>query len=110
MSSSFSEKPMPHAAGGEPLEPHYAEPLPRAVQEAWRINYRKLLGGFCFLFILTGFLLLAFYPGGFLNQWPTPFGSRIELNQAGHVFGFICLGLGAIGIVFLLSLEKRVQS
>jgi hypothetical protein len=111
MSSSFSDKPYSsrhdpeHALDGE-------EPAPRPPQirrePGMRINYRRLLAGFASLFIVAGFLLLCFIRGGLANphrHWDGS--SYIELNDLGHIFGFVLLGLGASMFVFLFSLEKR---
>jgi hypothetical protein len=67
------------------------------------MNIRRLIGGLSFLALLVGALLLCFIPGGLVN---TTLG-MIHLNQAGHIFGFILLGLGAVGLVVLWSLEKK---
>jgi hypothetical protein len=111
MSSSFSDKPYPPPRGPEPPPPVYADELlpPRYQREpGTRLNFRRLLAGMSLLFILLGALLLCFIHGGLLNPQGFLGGPRwIQLDRPGHVAGFICLGIGAVGFVFLFSLEKR---
>ena len=120
MNSSFSDKPF----SGPPPRREFEESVPstedlrQSPQQTspWpgrgprtRLNLRRLLTGFSILFLLAGVLLLCFIPGGFLNQRWQPFTGEhfVTLNEPGHVVGFICLGLGAVGFVFLFSLERR---
>ena len=110
MSSSFSDKPYPPPRSPEPPPPVYAdEPLPRYQREpGTRLNFHRLLAGMSLLCILVGALLLCFVRGGLLNPQGFLGGPRwIELDRPGHIVGFICLGIGAVGFVFLFSLEKR---
>ena len=67
------------------------------------MNFRRLIGGLSTLAMLVGILLVCFIPGGFFNT----FHGLILLDNVGHVFGFILLGLGAVGFVILWSLEKK---
>jgi hypothetical protein len=71
------------------------------------MNYRRLIGGLSFLLLLRGALLLCFIPGGFLNPYHYYGGGGIRLEENGHIAGFICAGLGAVGFVILFSLEKK---
>ena len=75
------------------------------------MNFRRLIGGLSFLVFLTGALLICFIPGGLLNplyvgyshQWLD--GWR-PLNEVGHIIGFVCIGVAAVGFVVLWSLER----
>lgn len=109
MSSSFSDKPYPPPRGPEPPPTAYPdEPLPFRREPRTRINFRRLLAGLSFLFILLGTLLICFVYGGILNQRHGFAGTRfIDLGEPGHIIGFISLGIGAVGFVILFSLEKR---
>ncbi len=110
MSSSFSDKPSPIRREPEAGEALYSHEPPRLRHEQRvRLNYRRLLAGLSLLFIVTGLLLLCFIHGGLVNQrFDFMSGRRfIALDHAGHIIGFICLGIGAVGFVFLFSLEKR---
>ena len=107
MSDSFSDKPFTPRRERErtddPVEP---PPLVRR-EPGMRINYRRLLAGFAFLFILTGVLLVCFIEGGLLNQRRIGGWYFVDLGEPGHIVGFVFLGLGAVLFVFLFSLEKR---
>jgi len=108
MSDSFSEKPYSSRREAEPADEPDEPSLQVRREPRMRINYRRLLGGFALLFMLTGALLVCFIRGGLLNWQRNWDGSTwIELNQPGHVAGFVFLGLGAVIVVFLFSLEKR---
>jgi hypothetical protein len=110
MSSSFSDKPYPPPRGPEPPPTAYPdEPLPPFRRPPrTRLNFRRLLAGMSLLFILLGLLLICFIHGGLLNQrWDFTGRRWIELNDPGHIIGFICIGIGAVGFVLLFSLEKR---
>jgi len=110
MSSSFSDKPYPPPRGAEPPPIAYPDEPPPAYRHepGTRLNFRRLLAGMSLLFMLTGTLLVCFIYGGLVNQRHNPFGGRfVDLREPGHIIGFICLGIGAVGFVFLFSLEKR---
>ena len=107
MSSSFSEKPPPPRR--EPDPEAYPEEPPLVKREPGvRINWRRLLAGFALLFLLVGAILVCFVRGGLLNPHRHfGMGSVITLDEAGHVVGFVFLGVGAVCFVILFSLEKR---
>lgn len=67
------------------------------------MNFRRLICGLSALAMLVGLLLICFISGGLVNTLH----GYIALNDVGHVFGFILLGLGAVGFVILWSLEKK---
>jgi hypothetical protein len=110
MSSSFSDKPYPPPRAAEPPPAAYPDepPLHFHREPRTRFNFRRFLAGMSVLFILLGLLLICFVHGGLLNQrWDITGRRWVDLNQPGHVFGFISLGVGAIGFVVLFSFEKR---
>jgi hypothetical protein len=70
------------------------------------MNYRRLIGGLSFLIFLTGALLICLLPGGLMNPI-YPYGEPWRpLNGVGHILGFVCIGVAAVGFVVLWSLEK----
>jgi hypothetical protein len=109
MSSSFSDKPYPPPRSDMPPPAYHDEPPRFRHEPRTRLNLRRLLAGMSSLLILLGALLICFIHGGLLNQRSEPFSGRrwVELNEPGHIIGFISLGIGAVGFVFLFSLEKR---
>jgi hypothetical protein len=109
MSSSFSDKPYPPPRGPEVPPTAYPDELPHFRREPrTRFNFRRFIAGMSLLFILLGALLVCFVHGGLVNQRSDITGRRwVDLNTPGHVFGFISLGIGAIGFVLLFSFEKR---
>lgn len=108
MSESFSDKPYSSRREPEPNFDRDETPPQLRREPGMRINYRRLLAGFAFLFLLTGTLLLCFIRGGLLNWHRNWDGSTwVGLNEPGHIAGFVFLGLGAVILVFLFSLEKR---
>jgi hypothetical protein len=112
MSSSFSDKPPPSPPVPEQQPPyldlpppHPRRPDPRLHGEPGvRINPRNLLAGFSTLLLVIGALLVCFVDGGLITRG---LHHVMDLHRPGHVIGYICMALGAIGFVFWFSLETR---
>ncbi|HYT89864.1 MAG TPA: hypothetical protein VEL76_14235 [Gemmataceae bacterium] len=78
------------------------------------MNWKRLITGLSLLCLLTGVLLICFATGGFLNRTHHPdFGRHdaltingIFLDMPGPVAGFVFLGVGAVGLVVVFSMNK----
>lgn len=82
------------------------------------MDLRKLVLGLTALAIVTGFLLVCFAPGGWLNrgktekaELKTPVGSlefttREAKSSAWPTVGYVLLGIGAVGVVASLSMKS----
>ena len=105
--STFSEKPYPPRRETPP-EAYPDEPSLVKREPGLRINWRRMLGGFAFLFLLVGAILVCFVRGGVFNPQRHWDGFTFRtLDEPGHIVGFVFLGVGAVCFVILFSLEKR---
>jgi hypothetical protein len=105
--STFSERPYPPRREPEPEAYPVEAPLVKR-EPGLRINWRRMLGGFAFLFLVVGAILVCFVEGGLFNPVRHWDGRTFRnLDGVGHVFGYVFLGVGAACFVFLFSLEKR---
>src|SRR5262245_52087152 len=108
MTSSFSDKP--YSSRPESLRSDDREEPSLTVRRepGLRFNWRRFLIGMAFLLILTGLLLICFIPGGLLNPFRHWDGSvQRPLDLPGHIVGFVLLGVGAVLVVVIFSLERR---
>ena len=68
------------------------------------MDFRRLIGGLSFLFVVTGLLLICLVPGGLYVVGDL--GLRYCFDRPLHIVGFSFLGVGAVGFVVLLSLKN----